>query len=115
VPALVGLVRDAGCALQLVNDIYNVAEDAAGGRSTPLLRWLAAEGVDTASPRLRARVIESRAFARSLDEARRFAARAAARARELELLRVGEVAGRVGAMVDAAPERMFRVALGGTV
>lgn len=115
VPALVGLVRDAGCALQLVNDIYNVGEDAAGGRSTPLLRWLAAEGVDLGAPRLRARVIETRGFARSLDEARRFAARAEARAKVLELPGVGAVAARVGAMVDAAPERMFRIALTGTL
>lgn len=112
---LVDFVREAGCALQLVNDFYNVAEDAEGGRSTPLLRGLAAEGIDTAAPRLRARVFETRALARCLDHARSFAAQAGARAEAMELRRVREVAQGVGAMVDAAPERMMRQLLAGSV
>lgn len=112
---LVALVREAGCALQLLNDLYNVAEDAAGARPTPLLRWLVAEGVDTAAPRLRARVFEARSFARCLDHARGFAAQACERAAAMELPRVGAVARGVGAMVDAAPERMMRQLLVGSV
>ena len=55
--SLVAFVRDVGAALQLVNDVFNVAEDRAAGRTTPVLRWMRAPSVDADAPRVRAALL----------------------------------------------------------
>lgn len=112
---LVEFVREVGTALQLVNDVYNAPEDAAGGRSTPLLRWLAAEGIDASDPALRARLFASAALARSLTEARRSIASASRRAADAKLPGLAVVAAQALAMVDRCPERLCRLMLGASV
>ncbi|MFO0606693.1 MAG: class 1 isoprenoid biosynthesis enzyme [Polyangiales bacterium] len=112
---LVEFVREVGTALQLVNDVYNAPDDAAGGRVTPLLQWLAAEGVDPRDPQLRARLFASAALARTLDEARRAADAASRRARDAGLPRLVAVAAQARAMVDRCPERLCRLMLGAPV
>lgn len=112
---LVDFVRDVGTALQLVNDVYNAPEDAAGGRPTPLLRWLRAEGRDPLAPSLRARLFGSRALERSLAEARSHVASAAGRASDAGLAHLGGVAAHARSMVDRAPDGLARLMLGASV
>lgn len=112
---LVAYVRALGTALQLVNDVYNAPDDAAAGRVTPLLQWLAAEGVDASAPRLHARLFASAALARSLDEARRAVADATRRAEAAALPRLAAAAAQVGERVERCPERLCRLMLGATV
>ncbi len=109
---LVALVREIGAALQLVNDVYNVAEDAALARPTPVIRWLREAGVDPGAPALRATLLAHPVCARALDEARRFADAATARARRSGFEELAAVGAQVRAMVDRAPQRLLRLMLG---
>ncbi len=115
VESLVEFVREVGTALQLVNDAFNVAEDSAGGRATPVLRWMRASRVDTASEGARATLLSDAALWRVLDEGRRFADAAATRADEMGFKALAGVARHARAMVDRTPERLCRLMLGMTV
>lgn len=115
IEAMLDFVREIGTALQLVNDAFNVAEDHAGGRTTPVLRWLREAGVDMGDGMDRARLLAHPAFQRSLDEARSYVDAAEARARGLGFEALVRVAGHARGMVDRAPERLCRLMLGMSV
>lgn len=114
VPRLIALVQALGTALQLVNDAFNVAEDAAAGRTTPLLRWLGDEvAASRAAERpLGAVLLGHPALARLVDEAHRQVALAAALASEAGLEHTASCALRVRMNVDAAPARLLRLVFG---
>ena len=110
--SLVEFVREVGTALQLVNDVFNVAEDSAGGRTTPVLRWMRASNVDTSAPSARATLLSDEALWRAIGEARRFTDAAERRANSLGFKALAGIARHAGAMVDRAPERLCRLMLG---
>lgn len=112
IPELVVFVRELGTALQLVNDVFNVAEDHAAGRTTPVLRWLRASGVALGDGLDRARLLAHPALQRSLAEARRSVDAAEARARRHGFAALAGVAAHTRGMVDRAPERLCRLMLG---
>ena len=112
---IVAMVREIGTALQLVNDLFNVAEDAALGRPTPVIRWLREAGVDPASGALRATLLSHPVCARSMNEARRYTDLAADRARRGGHEALAEIAEHARSMVDRAPERLCRLMLGMSV
>jgi len=115
IEAMVAFVGEVGTALQLVNDVFNVAEDHAGGRTTPVLRWLREAGVEMSGGAGRAKLLGHPVFQRSLDEARRYVDAAEARARGLGFEALAGVARHARGMVDRAPERLCRLMLGMTV
>jgi hypothetical protein len=112
VDALVDFVREVGTALQLLNDAFNVREDAAGGRPTPVLRWLAAAGEDPASATAMATLASHPVGDRVIAEAGRYAEAARARAQAEGWAHGAAIAERVRATVAAAPERLLRLTLG---
>ncbi len=112
VDALVGFVRELGTALQLINDAFNLAEDSAGGRSTPVIRWLTAAGVDPTGPLALARLLAHPVHERVMLAATHHAEAAEARARAEGWLQGAVIARRVRAMIDAVPERLLRLTLG---
>lgn len=112
VASLVEFVREVGAALQLVNDAFNVAEDSAGGRTTPVLRWMRASNVDTEEAVARATLLSDAVLARVLDEARRFTDAATRRADDMGFKSLAGVARHARAMVDRTPERLCRLMLG---
>lgn len=110
-PRLCGVVEALGTALQLINDVYNVADDAAAGRTTPLLRWL---GDDVAASRAAGRplgavLLGHPALERALDEARHHVDRGHALARGAGLPRTATCVVGARAMIDAAPGRLLRL------
>ncbi len=114
VPSLVEFVREVGTALQLVNDAFNVCEDALGGRTTPVLRWMRETGTVEPSS-ARATLLSGPVMARVVDEGRRYADAATARADAMGMTELAAVGRRARAMVDHAPERVCRLMLGMTV
>jgi hypothetical protein len=113
--SLVAFVREVGTALQLVNDAFNVAEDAAGGRTTPVLRWLREGDASIDASHARATLLSGAVMSRVVDEARRYADAATARAHEMEMPALAEVGRRAREMVDRAPDRLCRLMLGMSV
>jgi hypothetical protein len=109
---LVSFVQEIGTALQLVNDVYNVAEDAALARPTPVIRWLREADVDTGASTLRATLLSHPVRERALGEAKRRADRATALARGAGFARLAAIGEQVGAMVDGAPQRLLQLMLG---
>lgn len=112
VASLIEFVREVGAALQLVNDAFNVAEDSAGGRTTPVLRWMRAADVDTGECTALATLLGDAVLQRVLDEARRFTDAATRRADDMGFDALGGVARHARAMVDRTPERLCRLMLG---
>lgn len=112
VASLVEFVREVGSALQLVNDAFNVAEDVAGGRTTPVIRWMRASKVDTDEATARAALLSDAVLSRVLTEARRFTDAATARAGDEGLKALAGVARHARVMVDRTPERLCRLMLG---
>jgi hypothetical protein len=108
---LVAFVRALGTGLQLVNDILNVREDHEGGRSTPLLRWLAADGVIDEAASIGAVLLGHPAMERALAEARRTIAEAHDLAVVAGLPATAAIATRGQAMVDSAPLRLLAAML----
>jgi hypothetical protein len=109
---LVTFVQEVGTSLQLLNDVFNVAEDAAQGRPTPVLRWLGVRAEEVGEAPLRAVLLGHAALDRALDEAQRRAVSAAELARAHGLPQTAAVAERVRGMVAAAPGRLLRILLG---
>lgn len=109
--AITKIVVEMGTALQFLNDMYNVAEDAKQGHMTPILRRLVRSGVDLGSSNLRATLLSHPDFRAWVTEARDYAQRAESMANEAGLSAVASVARKVGSMVDAAPDRMCRLML----
>lgn len=107
---IVAVVREIGVALQLVNDVLNVAEDAARARPTPVLRRLHAAGVDPAAP-LRAALLAHPVLPETIAEARAHAEAAAARALAAGLPEVAGVAEHVRRMVERTPDALCRLML----
>ena len=104
-----------GTALQMINDALNALEDQAAGRTTPLLRWLRADGFfgSTALGELdRAALVTQPAVARALKLAAAESQRAEVLAGGLELLRVAAVAAEVSGLVQRTHERLLGLALG---
>lgn len=109
---LIAFVREIGTALQLLNDAFNLAEDSAAGRSTPVIRWLTAADVDVTGPLALARLLADPVHDRVILEATRHADAAAKRALALGWSHAAALAGRIRAMIDATPERLLRLTLG---
>ena len=109
---LIAFVCALGTGLQLVNDILNVREDWASGRTTPLLRWLAVDGaLDGAAP-VGAVLLSHPAVERAVAEAHRAIEAAQALALAAGLPATAALAARAKAMADQAPRRLLAGMLG---
>jgi hypothetical protein len=112
---LVHFVIRLGTGLQLLNDVLNIREDHAGGRVTPVLRWLysgARVSPADAPQQVRLQLLTDQALERALDEADRSLAEAAAIARSLGAHQLAAVAENRASYVKSIPYRLLSLQLG---
>jgi hypothetical protein len=111
---LTAFAEAIGGGLQVVNDLLNIAEDHAAGRTTPVLRWLYAGGRAIAGqPRvpIRAIFLSDPALDRALATSRAQIARATEIAEALGASTLASAARESAALVEAAPVRLLGLSL----
>lgn len=111
--ALVRFTLAVGEALQRLNDLLNVAEDAVGRRQTPVLEALAVEGLLGPDVPPRLALLQSAALGEEQARARKALRWAEALARDAGLERLGLLAAARHGFVESVPQRLLRLQLGG--